>query len=336
MKKNRPLLSGEELIEFCTQMAQILKAGYSLEEGLVLLSEDKSGLEPLLQQVRSSGDLAAALKSAGDLPDYFLRMIHLGQETGRLEDVLQALGIHYRRELALRRGLRDALGYPALMLLMVLIIMGVLLQWVLPLFQQAYAQLGASFTGLPRLLLELGQLLGRGGWLVLPLIVLVVLIACRFTQIPGKLLKKLPFFRSILEKMTLSRLTGALALGLSSGLSTHYALDLASEMNRDPALESKLRQARDLLNEGEDLAEALRRAGILRGNFARQVLLGRRTGSLDAALAQISQDCREEADLAIDQAIASIEPMMVLLLSLLVGILLLSILLPMLGLLSTL
>ena len=336
MKKNRPLLSGEELIEFCTQMAQILKAGYSLEEGLVLLAEDAPGLEPLLQQVRSSGDLAAALKEAGDLPDYFLRMIHLGQETGRLEDVLQALGVHYRRELSLRRGLRDALGYPALMLVMVLVIMGVLLNWVLPLFQQAYAQLGATLTGLPRILLELGTLLGRGGWLVILPAAAAVVILFRFTRLPGKLLQKIPFFRNILEKIALSRLTGALALGLSSGLSTHYALDLASEMNHDPALGEKLIQARDLLHSGEDLAEALRQTGILRGAFGRQVLMGRRTGSLDAALSQISQDCREEADLAIDNAIASIEPVMVLSLSILVGILLLSILLPMLGLLSTL
>ena len=68
----------------------------------MLLSEDEPGLEQLLQDVRRTGDLAAALEKAGSFPTYFLRMVHLGQETGRLEDTMEALSRHYRRELELR------------------------------------------------------------------------------------------------------------------------------------------------------------------------------------------------------------------------------------------
>ena len=337
MKKKTSLLSGEALAEFCGQMAMVLKAGYSLEEGLVLLSEDDPGLEKLLQDYRLSGDLAASLEKAGNFPAYFLRMIHLGQETGRLEDTMRSLSAHYRRELELRESLKDALGYPAVMLIVVLVILGLLLSQVMPLFQQAFAQLGAQMRGLPLLLLELGQLLRRGGWVILPVLAVgasALAISQKKTgKIPG-FLKKIPYFRSIMDNIALSRLTGALALALSSGLSTHYALELAAELNDHAGLAQKLEQARAKLLQGQDLAEVLRSTGILQGAEGRLVLMGRRTGTLDAALSQISRDCREEADRAIDRCLAVIEPAMVAVLSVLVGIMLLSVLVPMLGLLS--
>lgn len=337
MKNKTSLLSGEALAEFCGQMAMVLKAGYSLEEGLVLLSEDDPGLEKLLQDYRLSGDLAASLEKAGNFPAYFLRMIHLGQETGRLEDTMRSLSAHYRRELELRESLKDALGYPAVMLIIVLVILGLLLSQVMPLFQQAFAQLGAQMRGLPLLLLELGQLLRRGGWVILPVLAAGALALAIWQKRTGKILnflKKAPYFQSIMDNIALSRLTGALALGLSSGLSTHYALELAAELNSHGALAQKLEQARAKLLQGEDLAEVLRSTGILRGAEGRLVLMGRRTGTLDAALSQISRDCREEADRAIDRCIAVIEPVMVTVLCVLVGIMLLSVLVPMLGLLS--
>lgn len=337
MKKKSALLSGEALAEFCSQMAMILKAGYSLEEGLILLSEDEPGLEPLLQDVRLSGDLAAALERAGNFPAYFLRMIHLGQETGRLEDTMRSLSVHYRRELELRRSFRDAVGYPLVMLAIVLLILSLLLSRVMPLFQQAFAQLGAELRGLPLLLLELGLLLRKYGWVLLLLLAAAALVLVIIHRRKGNvlsLLEKTRFFRFIMDQIALSRLTGTLALGLSSGLSTHYALELASEINNHGPLAEKLEKARSLLNQGQDLAEVLRSTGILRGAEGRLALMGRRTGSLDAALSQISQDCREAADRAIDRAIAAIEPVMVTVLSVLVAIMLLSVLVPMLGLLS--
>ena len=337
MKKKSTLLSGEALASFCGQMAMVLRAGYSLEEGLVLLSEDDPGLEQLLQDVRRTGDLAAALEKAGSFPAYFLRMVHLGQETGRLEDTMEALSRHYRRELELRRSLRDAVGYPLVMLAIVLVILSLLLSQVMPLFQQAFAQLGAEMAGLPLVLLELGAMLRQSGWVLLLVFILsasALVILQKKTGIVLNVWGELPFFRSIMEQIALSRLTGALALALSSGLSTHYALELATEINDHEAMAEKLKAAKDLLNQGEDLAEVLRTTGILRGAEGRLALMGRRTGSLDTALSQISQDCREAADRAIDRTIAAIEPVMVAVLSILVGIMLLSVLVPMLGLLT--
>ena len=330
MKKQRPFLSEEQLVDLCRQMAMLLEAGWGPEEAVGLLAEEAPQLQGLAASLRDT-DLATALERAGGCPEYLLKMLRLGQETGRLDEVLPALADHYSRELQLRRSLRDAVGYPALMLMMVLAIMALLLDKVLPLFDQALRQLGSGLTGGARIAMDLDILC----WVLLGLPVAAGLLVRLY---PKKLLRgilKIPFFRRLQRSIRISRLTGALSLGLSSGLSAHYSLELASELTADPELSPMLPAAAELLDRGSDLGEALRSSGLLTGAEGRTVLVAARTGHMDTALAQISHDLKEETDRTIDNAVAMIEPVTVAILCAAVAALMLSILLPALSLLGS-
>lgn len=342
-QKTAPLSCGA-LSDFSRQMAQLLRAGFPLGEGLSLLAEDSEpGAAPLLlslaEGVEAAMALAPALEQSGVFPDYYLRMVHLGEETGCLDEVMEALARHYDREQAIRDSLRTAAVYPAVMVSAMLVILAVLLSQVMPVFDRVFAQLGTRLTGLARMLLDLGEAihvssLGLAAF-VLVLAGLLFWLRSR-KDLAVKLLRRLPWFRRILHKLSLCRFTDALALGLKSGLSTHYALELAGELNDDPALTPKLTRVREKLEQGEDLIRTLTDCGILSGQQSRMALVGRRTGNLDAALAQVADSCRKEADDAVNRAIAAIEPGMVLVLSVLVGIVLMSVLFPLLGILASL
>jgi len=330
MKKQRPFLSGEQLVDFCRQMAMLLDAGWDPEEAVHLLAEEEPRLEALADALRDT-DLATALEQTGGCPEYFLKMLRLGQETGRLDEVLPALGDHYSRELQLRRSLREAVGYPALMLMMVLAIMALLLDKVLPLFDQALRQLGSGLTGGELAAMDLDILC----WVGLVLLAAGGLLLRRSPEKCLRWLLKIPFFQKLRHSVRISRLTGALSLGLSSGLSFHYSLELATDLTAAPELAPMLTAAADLLDRGHDLAEALRASGLLTGAESRSVLVAARTGHMDAALAQISRDRQEDTDRAIDNAVALIEPVTVAVLCVAVAALMLSILLPTLNLLHT-
>ncbi len=330
MKKQRPFLSGERLVDFCRQMAMLLEAGWDPEEAVDLLAEEEPHLEPLAKALRDT-DLTTALEQTGQCPDYFLKMLRLGQETGRLDEVFPALGDHYDRELQLRRSLRDAVGYPVLMLVMVLAIMALLLDKVLPLFDQALHQLGSGLTGGALIAMDLDILF----WALLGLLVAGGLLVRRYPEKCLRPILKLPFFKKLQRSIQISRLTGALSLGLSSGLSFHYSLELAADLTADPELAPMLSRAAELLDEGHDLADALRTSGLLTGAEGRSVLVAGRTGHMDTALAQISRDRREETDRVIDKLLALIEPVTVGMLCVAVTALMLSILLPALSLLRT-
>ena len=330
MKKRTPFLSGERLVDFCRQMTMLLGAGWSPEEAVDLLAEEEPRLGALAESLRT-GDLATALEATGESPAYFLKMLRLGQETGRLDEVLPALADHYDRELQLRRSLREALGWPALMLGMVLAIMGLLLGKVLPLFDQALRQLGSGLTGAAFVAMELDTLC----WVLLGLAILLGLFLRLRPDMCVRCFLKLPFFRRLQHSVRISRLTGALSLGLGSGLSAHYSLELATELVPDPELAPMLTAVSEQLDEGRDLGEALRASGLLTGSEGRTVLVAARTGHMDTALGQISRERREETDRAIDKALALIEPVTVAVLCVAVAALMLSILLPALGLLGT-
>lgn len=327
------------LMEFSGQMGLLLKSGFSLEEGLALLREegDTPWLRTLARELEQTGSLTGAAAHLKGTPVYFTEMIRLGEETGRLDEVLDRLRAHYAREMAIRQSIRGAIVYPALLLGMLAIVLTVLLTRVLPVFDRVFAQLGSRLTGLSRALADLGDTL-RGGGLAAAAILAAVAAAVLLLRRRGRpgILGRLPWVARIRGLFSLSRFSGGLALVLASGVSAERALELVSGLVTDPAYLKKTAAARQRLEQTGDLVAALRESRILTGAAARLALVGQRSGTLDTALAQIAEDARQEADRRLDDAVALIEPVLVIVLSLVVGAVLLSVLMPMLGILSAL
>lgn len=343
MKHSNPQLSNETLSALCRQLAMLLRAGVPLTQGLELLGQDaqtprERELFLRLQTLEQErGNLTNALEETGLFPEYALRMVRLGEEAGRLDDVMASLADHYDREASLRDSIRGAVIYPIVMLGMLVVILAVLLTRVMPVFDQVFAQLGTRLTGLSRMLMEMGRGL-RGGGAALACVALALAGAAlwlkRKPDIAYRVLRAFPWSRKLCEITALCRLAGALSLAISSGLNTRYALELAGELTPDPDFRRRLSRAGEALEETGDLTGALRAAGILTGAHSHLALVGSRTGALDDAFSRIAEECRAEADRSAAAAIALIEPTLVAVLSVLVGVVLLSVLAPMLGLLS--
>ena len=343
MKHSKPQLSNETLSALCRQLGMLQRSGIPMGQGLELLAQDAQspGERELLERLqileREKGSFADALEETGLFPEYMRRMVRLGEEAGRLDDVMGSLAEHYDREASLRDDLRGAVIYPLVMLGMLVVILALLLTQVMPVFDQVFAQLGTRLTGVSRMLMELGRGLRGGGVALTVLAAAAAGVALWLRGKPAlrfRLLRALPWSRNICDKTALCRLAGALSLAISSGLSSRYALELAGELTADPDFQRRLALAGSALDETGDLTQALRSAGILTGAHSRLALVGSRTGALDDAFSRIAEECRAEADRAAASAIALIEPTLVAVLSVLVGVVLLSVLSPMLGLLS--
>ena len=115
-------LSYPELASFCGEMGMILRSGISALEGLELLMEDtqndaeKTLLDTMYQSMQSGGTFADALSRTGVFPSYLIHMTAIGEETGRLDDVMESLSAHYQREESLSRSIRSSLSYPLIMI----------------------------------------------------------------------------------------------------------------------------------------------------------------------------------------------------------------------------
>ncbi len=336
-----------ETAAFCGQMALILKSGVSVMDGISIMQEDSQNSEEqdilrnIGSELASTGSLFSALRSTGLFPEYMLHLIHIGEETGTLDEVTAALETHYSREDSIRRSIRSSLTFPMIMIGMMIVVILVLLIKVLPVFNQVFIQLGSEMTGFSRGLLKIGNSLSSYSAVFIGIlaVILILCIAGFKTESGRKTLRKIcrsiGFTRTIIESTSSCRFAGGMALALKAGLTPDRCLELVRELTDDEHFAKKLAETEALMEKGTPLTRALFETGIFTGVYARIASAGEKTGHLDIAMNKIAVLYQDEIDTRISSVLAAVEPALVAALSLIVGIILLSVMLPLLGIMSS-
>ena len=346
-KKIRPL-SYLELSYFCGQMALILKAGISAIEGVEMMEDDFSSgkdleiIDIILDNIHSTGQLSVGLAATGAFPDYMIHMVAIGEETGNLDEVMEALEEHYSREEQLRQSIMSAVTYPLIMSAMIVAVIIILLVRVMPIFNQVFRQLGTEMTGLAAALVALSGFISANAFLFVLALCAIILFAlyCVKTD-SGKALarrftRRFRFTRELNERVASCRFADGMSLVLRSGLSPDRGFELVAELNEDNDFTKKLEKCRSLMMEGESLSEALHLADVFSGVYSRLTSIGNKTGSLDKVMGQIATLYQDEIDTKITNQLSILEPALVVVLSVVVGVILLSVMFPLLGIMATL
>lgn len=345
-KARQETLSNLELSAFCEQMTIVLKAGISVMEGISIMKEDaqtaaeKELLDTIYEKVQETGTLAPALEETGVFPRYICKMTQIGEETGTLDDVLSSLEKYYVRQEAISRSIRSALTYPLIMVGVMALVIVVLLTRVMPVFQQVFRQLGMEMSGFSRGALLLGNALSRYAVVFVGIIVAIaVLFVWLVKTKKGRvrlesLGQHFKFSREISDKMSICRFAGSLSLTLRSGLTPERSLELAEELNEDRFFAEKISSCRKMLEEGSSMPEAFQQAKIFTGVYARMADIAGRTGMMDEAMGKLADQYEEDVDEKVGSFISMLEPTLVILLSVIVGVILLSVMLPLLGILA--
>ena len=250
---------------------------------------------------------------------------------------MEAIGQYYQREEALSQSIKSAVTYPLIMLGMMLAVILVLIIKVLPVFQQVYEELGSSLTGFSKGLLSVGAVLQKyalvffGGAVFLLALFLFLTKTSKGRDILHKMGSHLPFVRGMYEKISASRFAGAMAITLSSGLDANQSMELAARLSDNKFLEKRIEACQKQMEEGKSFSAALSDTGIFSGLYARMLAIGMKTGTLDDSMKKIAAQYQMEIDDRLARLISSLEPTLVILLSVVVGMILLSVMLPLLG-----
>ncbi|WP_425756481.1 type II secretion system F family protein [Ihubacter sp. rT4E-8] len=335
MKK---ILSNEMISSLTLEISLLLHAGIPVGDALSLLSEEseyKELLQGMAQKADEGASLSTCLRESEKFPSYVCGLIDVGEHAGRTEEALKALSYYYERRVRLNRRIRSAFLYPAIMLVLMLIVIGVLLIKVLPIFDDVYASLGGQLTGVGGGLLMLGHWLDRvmpALWILLAVAVIFIAVfaaAGAFRDRVLALWRKHRGDKGIFGKINTSRLIQAFAMGISSGLQAEESLDLAADLLVDiPAARKRCLNCRTLLDEGQTLSMAMQGSSLLPASACRLMELGQRSGAMDTTIEKIADDLADQSEYAIEELVSRIEPALVLICSLLVGLILLSVMLP--------
>ena len=341
MQEKKTTLTAMQLCDFCAQTAAMLHSGCSLEDSCGALSQDGAD-----ETARAAGEIASRLSEGrtfaesarltGVFPEYALGVLGTAEQSGRLDESLERLSDYYRRQEELLEKMRSSLTYPAALLGMMCMVLGVLVFWVLPMFRGVYDSLTGSLHASAYSYVSAAGVIGTVGLVVSALLALSLLVLTLILRreegreaLRGPL-EKLPLTRQALYKLALSRLTDTLSTLLASGMEPREAMETALSQCDHDGLREALHPER--LSLGESFAALL--GPVLPARDARMLRVGETSGSLTDALEQLSGRLGKEAEDSIAGLIDSVEPALMGFLTVSVGLTLLSVMLPLLGILG--
>ena len=344
---SQKVFSSSYISELCMELYLIVRAGIPFQEGIALLMEDetekdaKAFLENLYLQMDAGVPLAEAFRQNKAFPHYAAEMIAIGQRTGHLEKVFYALANYYERVAQIKQSIYNIIWYPMILLTMMLFVVVVLLVKVMPIFADVFAQLGAELSPAAQMLLQLGQAIGSYGlygFVILMVVMIVIVILYKKTSFSVFVQQRFAQITATwkVNKLLLSsRLAEALVLTLSSGITIDEALDWAGKLIQNQTVQEQIANCKKtMLLEGKSFADACMEHRLFSPTYCRMIAVGFRTGDIDAVMSEVARRVAGEADDALDALLNRIEPTLVIILSLMVGFILLSVMLPLMGLMT--
>ncbi|MBC5736829.1 type II secretion system F family protein [Lawsonibacter faecis] len=341
--KQNVTLPPEALSVFCSQLALMLRSGIGSEEAVDILAGDAQSapVKDLLTRLHASllqgAPLSRALEDCGTFPGYMVRMVEIGQAAGRLDQVLSALSDYYRREADTAASIRRAVLYPAVMAILVALVFLVLVTRVLPVFQQVFNQLGVSLSPVAQGLLragEAGKYVGAALVALLAVGAAALLLSRRQAKTARSLESRLLRRGAAGLAVDRSRFSSAMALMLSSGLPLDESMDRTVRLLEGAPLAPRLSACRTQMEDGVNFSKAVAACGILDGLQAGLLGAGFRAGVPEQAMEELAARCQAEADDALGRLLSKLEFSLVILLCAAVGLVLLSVMLPLLGVLA--
>ena len=325
---------------FCESMAMMVQAGIQTDE---LLQSDKThggvleeGLAVMKEQVDQGFGLAAAMKESGIFPDYALQMVEAGESSGRLEELLFRLSRYYADQKTISEKLRNAVTYPAAMLVLIIAVLAVMLVMVLPAFTDVYDNLTGSLAASSYSYVRWAY---GFCWfaLILMLILAVGLVAGLLLWKNGKrekveaLLRKNRLCTAILESMGMFRFTSALGTFLASGEMQDEAVLSSLPMTDCAPVEEKLKRCVLRMEEGHSIAQAAYDEELFEPVYGRMLLAGERSGNLEHVLARLTELQEENCSNLVERLVGIVDPLLSGVLMFTVGLSLLSVMLPLIG-----
>ena len=333
-------ITHEGISSLCLELSLLLNSGVGSGDALALIAEEsdpgyKEMLDGMAQMVDVGMPLSAAFKKAERFPAYVSGLVEVGEQSGHVVEALAALSRYYEYRGGLDRKLRSSLLYPAVMLLLMLVVIGVLLVKVLPIFDDVYQSMGSRLTGIAGGLLRAGQWLGNIMPVLWGILAVLTVFLAAFAAVEPFRASLITWWRKrhgdkgLSGKMNTARIAQALSMGLSSGLSLEESVSLAAGMMEDVAgAVKRCMDCHERLEKGELQGAAFKESKLLPAHFCRLLDLGLRSGAGDASMEKIARDLSEETDAALEEMVGRVEPALVLVCSVLVGLILLSVMLP--------
>lgn len=334
-------VTGRALAIFTRQFSTMLNAGLPLLTCLEILGKqtESPALRKILAEVK--GDVEGGLSLADALrrqpkafDNLYVNMVESGETGGALDVILMRLATYLEKSAALRRKIRGAMIYPAIISLVAVGAISVMLLFVIPIFAQMFAGVGAELPAMTQLVMKMSDFLQVA---IIPLIFIsialfTILRRWHKTESGAKVMDpiflKLPVFGDLTKKQSIARFARTLSTLLSSGVPIIDALEITARSAGNWVIEDAILKARISIKGGENIADPLSKTAVFPPMVTQMIAIGEASGGLDDMLAKVADFYDDEVDQAVENLTSALEPLIMVFLGGIVGFLVISMYLP--------
>jgi type IV pilus assembly protein PilC len=334
----------KDLVTFTRLFATMIDAGLPLVQCLEILSGQQTNkrfgviLKDVKASVEGGSSFSDALRRHPKVFDeLFVNLVAAGETGGILDSIMVRLSVYLEKRQKLIRQVRGAMVYPSIVIVIAAAVMTALLTFVIPAFENMFKDFGGGRDNLPALT-RLIIALSKGFVSALPfLVILVGLIvggvAWIYRQPQGKrffhrTFLSLPIMGPVLRKIAVARFTRTLGTLLQSGVPILDSLDICARTAGNVIIEGGVLYVRQSISEGKNMAEPLAQSQIFPDMVVQMIAVGEQTGALDQMLNKVADFYEEETDIAVAAMTSALEPILMVGVGGMVGVVLIAMYLP--------
>ena len=334
-----------ELMFFFETLGLLLSSGLTVEESLKLMVSDMArerdslAMTKLLNTLSSVFVLSASMEQTGLFPPYAVNMVRLAERSGNLDRVCGSLADYYEQENRLNAQIKGAVANPFVLVCIIAVVVAFLVNAIMPIFSNIYAQMGVDIAGSPmvRVALVVGS---TAMWTVLGILVISALGFLFSRSRPGRrffaaVAERAPVTRRFNKSLSMARFASTFSLLLTSGDDLPMALSMASTVCPSQGVRGRLEQCHQQILAGDSLADALIYSGLFSPTHTGMIKSGVRSGSTPKVMQRLAEIYEDDSERILVEFMSLVEPLLIGLLSVVIGIVLLCIMLPLIGILSS-
>lgn len=341
--------NARDLSVFCRQFVSMTKAGVTIVEAMKMLVEQtenkalKKATEAVRAGLEKGESLADSMKEHPKVyPKMLISMVTAGEASGSLDVAMERMSVQFEKSAKNQGLMKKAMIYPIIVGMVAVAVIAVMLMLVIPSYSEMFETLDATLPQITVVVLGLSAFLRANWfWILLVVILAVFIMKAYITTDSGQHLWaeiqfRIPLVKNLVVKTASANMARTLGTLLAAGIPLVEAVDIVSNTMSNVLIKEAMVNAREQLMLGIPLSQPIKESGIFPPMVHHMMKIGEEAGNTEEMLTKLADYYDEEVELAVQSLMAAMEPLIIIVLALIVGVLVMSVILPMMSLYDTL
>lgn len=336
-------VSARDYSIFCRQFVSIISAGVSIINALEMMRDQtenrtlKKALGEVYEDVSKGESMAGAMKKHSKVfPSMLCNMVEAGEASGSMEVAFERMAVQFEKENKLKQSVKKAMIYPIVLLVVMVGVLFLMMIWVIPNFMGMFAELDTELPPITQAVVNMSDFVIAKWWLILLVVAAAIALFKAYAASPsgkfvlGGIALKIPIFGKLQTKSECARLGRTLCTLLGAGVPMMDAIEITGKSMENVHYKKAMMDAKDQVMRGMALSRPLKTCGLFPPMVVHMVSIGEETGNIETMLENVANYYEDDVQVATEQVMALMEPMIIVVMAIVVGVLIMAIMQPML------